>query len=96
MLSDPATGLKIVPVAAPQLEPTPDSPPATNIHKPMQQPELRPKEEQRQRQIVERAANGLTLALPVFPCIAFAYLLRTMTTSSSSRLIDFMQLIKSG
>lgn len=70
---DPATGLKLIPPAAvteapatapPEQEPAPphNSPPLAGLHKPMQEPELTPEQEQRQRQIADLAAQGLTLA----------------------------------
>lgn len=50
--------------APPEQEPAPphNSPPLAGLHKPMQEPELTPEQEQRQRQIADLAAQGLTLA----------------------------------
>ena len=54
---DPLTGCRMTPATAPPH----DSPPVVGI-KPIVEPELTHEQEQRQRQIAELAANGLTLA----------------------------------
>ena len=56
---DPLTGCRMTAAAAP----LPDSPPVVGLHNPTdQEPELTPEQEQRQRQIADLAAQGLTLA----------------------------------
>ena len=59
---DPATGLRLTPATPePEPAPTPYRPPVVGI-KPIQEPELTAEEQQRQRQIADLAAQGLTLA----------------------------------
>ena len=55
---DPLTGCRMTAAAAP----LPDSPPVVGLYKPIVEQPLTAEEQQRQRQIAELAANGLTLA----------------------------------
>lgn len=62
---DPATGLKATPpvaATAPAAAPPLDSPPVVGLYKPLVEPPLTAEDQQRQRQIADLAAHGLTLA----------------------------------